>query len=398
MREVRINLSRMHLAAFCDERQHRLRSCVARRRRRDRARVHQRLQRSSDEAVIDEDVLFDREGRIHTFEIASPVAANARPKNQILGARRRPDWIGLDESKRVDGARESGRLTQRASRRHPAGDRQRSSASGTTTSSYVAGRRSCMASPEWRNRVFRLNWRMVRALSVGLLLVFSSAGCRTAPTQSKPASPISAPGRAAPSSERNTVQRFARGYFPGRSGQIFLVPAEGQFIVDSELPLYQFMHGSPWSYDTHAPALLLWAALRPSDDLERAHHPAGHCADARGAARDIAAAHRDGAHPAAGPRAWRGAPTGDRRLRARRRPCGLLHKYAAVMPTLSRLRAEGAWFDSTYVSSAPTVTAVGHANIGTGAEPGTHGVAVNHIFDRLQKRAQEAYANSIPAS
>ena len=48
---------------------------------------------------------------------------------------------------------------------------------------------------------------------------------------------------------------FARGYFPGRSGQVFLVPKQGRFVTSHD-PLYPFMHGSPWDYDTHIPLLL----------------------------------------------------------------------------------------------------------------------------------------------
>ena len=51
---------------------------------------------------------------------------------------------------------------------------------------------------------------------------------------------------------------FARGYFPGRSGQVFVVPKEGAFVTSHD-PLYQFMHGSPWEYDTHIPLLLYGA-------------------------------------------------------------------------------------------------------------------------------------------
>ena len=48
---------------------------------------------------------------------------------------------------------------------------------------------------------------------------------------------------------------FARGYFPGRSGEIFFVPYEGDFLHDKR-PLYAFMHGSPWPYDSRIPLLL----------------------------------------------------------------------------------------------------------------------------------------------
>ena len=43
------------------------------------------------------------------------------------------------------------------------------------------------------------------------------------------------------------------------------------------------------------------------------------------------------------------------------------------------------------MSSVPTLTAVGHANLGTGAEPQTHGLAVNYLFNRVTGKSQEAY-------
>ena len=51
---------------------------------------------------------------------------------------------------------------------------------------------------------------------------------------------------------------FARGYFPGRSGQVFVVPKQGWFVTSRD-PLYNFMHGSPWDYDMHIPMLFYGA-------------------------------------------------------------------------------------------------------------------------------------------
>ena len=65
--------------------------------------------------------------------------------------------------------------------------------------------------------------------------------------------------------------------------------------------------------------------------------------------------------------------------------------YADVLPTLSRLRREGAWFGNAHVTSVPTLTAVGHANLGTGAEPRVHGLVVNKLFNRVSGKFQEAY-------
>ena len=44
---------------------------------------------------------------------------------------------------------------------------------------------------------------------------------------------------------------FARAYYPGRSGQIAVVPKEGEFITRRGT---DFMHGSPWDYDVRIPS------------------------------------------------------------------------------------------------------------------------------------------------
>ena len=66
-------------------------------------------------------------------------------------------------------------------------------------------------------------------------------------------------------------------------------------------------------------------------------------------------------------------------------------KYASVMPTLTRMRKEGAWFSQAHTIVLPTVTGVGHANIGTGSEPRFHGIVVNNLFNRGTGKPQEAY-------
>src|SRR5215204_6023493 len=97
---------------------------------------------------------------------------------------------------------------------------------------------------------------MLRWSPVLLVLTLASASCRS--TSSRPAAigPASTTAARATSASREAwLQQFARGYFPGRSGQIFMVSREGDFLVDRN-PLYAFMHGSPWPYDTHIPLLL----------------------------------------------------------------------------------------------------------------------------------------------
>ena len=71
-------------------------------------------------------------------------------------------------------------------------------------------------------------------------------------------------------------------------------------------------------------------------------------------------------------------------------------KHAAVMPTLSRMRREGAWFSEARTIVLPTVTGVGHANIGTGSDPRFHGITVNNLFNRVTGKSQEAYDDLDP--
>ena len=71
-------------------------------------------------------------------------------------------------------------------------------------------------------------------------------------------------------------------------------------------------------------------------------------------------------------------------------------KYADVMPTLSRLRREGAWFPNARINYLPTLTSVGHATIGTGTDPRFHGLAANNLFSRVTQKPQPAYADLDP--
>ena len=203
------------------------------------------------------------------------------------------------------------------------------------------------------------------------------------------------PPATAPTAPPTWLDQFARGYFPGRSGQVFLVSREGDFVVDRD-PLYAFMHGSPWEYDTHIPLLFHGAPfIKPgaSKDPVSQQDVVPTLAALLGTAPPATAMGRDAA---AGTGVDDDAASSDRDVRARRDSCGLLRYLRERMPTLSRLRHEGAWFGNAHVTSVPTLTAVGHANLGTGAEPRIHGLAVNHLFNRVSGKAQEAYLGLDP--
>ena len=183
---------------------------------------------------------------------------------------------------------------------------------------------------------------------------------------------------------------FARGYFPGRSGQVFVVPKQGRFVASRD-PLYAFEHGSPWEYDTHIP--LLWHGgpfMKPGQYNQPVRQ------------QDVAPT--IGAIIGATPLpTYTGRVLSEAIAGAATRPrvvtlmvldamrADYFDKYAALMPTLSRLRNEGAWFARAHANVLPTVTSVGHANIGTGSEPRFHGIVVNNLFNRGISKAQAVF-------
>ena len=229
---------------------------------------------------------------------------------------------------------------------------------------------------------------------LAVLLAVASASCRSSapPPVTGPAAATAAPATgAAPGGQRDAwLAQFARGYFPGRSGQVFIVSREGEFLVDRN-PLYAFMHGSPWSYDTHIPLLLygppfvkalVWNERVSQQDVAPTLAALlGTSPPATAIGRPL----REALTPASTP------PRVVALLVLDGTRADYFDTYRDVLPTLSRLRAGGAWYSQAHVSTVPTLTAVGHANLGTGAEPQTHGLAVNYLFNRVTGKSQEAY-------
>lgn len=182
---------------------------------------------------------------------------------------------------------------------------------------------------------------------------------------------------------------FARGYYPGRSGQIFVVPRQGDVITDHD-PLYGFMHGSPWDYDTHIPLLLHGPSLvKPGtfDGLAKQQDLAPTLAALIGAAMPPATTGRaltEALQPGPPPRVALVLVLDGMRA-------DYFDRYAAVMPAIGRLRREGAWFANARINYLPTVTSVGHATVGTGTDPSVHGLAANTVFNRITRRPQQVY-------
>ncbi len=236
-----------------------------------------------------------------------------------------------------------------------------------------------------------------RLLAAGLVVGLATAGCATTSSTTRTANGMTTAGTVAPaakagdpSARQRWLEMFARGYFPGRSGQIFVVPRENDIITERD-PLYNFMHGSPWDYDTRIPILFYGSPFIRQGQWNDAV-----------AQQDIAPT--IGALIGAAP-----APTFTGRVlsnalapgAARPRVVALIvldamradyfDKYADVMPTLTRMRSQGAWFAQARANTLPTVTGVGHATVGTGTDPRIHGITVNNLFNRLTGKSQPAY-------
>ena len=198
---------------------------------------------------------------------------------------------------------------------------------------------------------------------------------------------------AAVAARQRFLEMFARAYFPGRTGQLLIVPREGDFITQPD-PDVAYMHGSPWAYDVSIPLMFAGPAVRTGVYSMPAVQ--------QDVAPTLAAALGVSMPPTATGRVLPVLRTGFARPRVvfvlvldgMRRD--YFDRYADVMPTLSALRRRAAWFSQAHVNFLPTNTAVGHSTIATGTDPCIHGVTGNNIYDRLHRRRQDLFAGMMP--
>jgi hypothetical protein len=198
-------------------------------------------------------------------------------------------------------------------------------------------------------------------------------------------------GRAA--TRQRFLDAFARSYFPGRTGQLMIVPREGDFITRPEAEV-DYMHGSPWPYDVAIPMMFAGPAVKAGTYALPAVQ--------QDVAPTLAAALGVAMPPTVTGRALPVLRAGFTRPRAvfllvldgMRRD--YFDRYADVMPTLVGLRRGGAWLSQARVNVIPSNTAVGHASISTGTDPRFHGVTGNNFYDRSRSRRQDLFAGMVP--
>ena len=104
VREMFVDLARMHRLARAHEREHLLGSLPPHRNGRRGPRVHQRVNSARQESVVDEEVLLDAELRVATLEVARPIALHAVAQRQVLRPRRGANRVSLNEPKLVQRA------------------------------------------------------------------------------------------------------------------------------------------------------------------------------------------------------------------------------------------------------------------------------------------------------
>ena len=189
------------------------------------------------------------------------------------------------------------------------------------------------------------------------------------------------------------LEMFARAYFPGRTGQLLIVPRQGDFITRPEANV-AYMHGSPWEYDVEIPLMFAGPAVNTG-------------------VYSTPAVQQDVAPTLAAALGVPMPPTATGRVLPVLRPGfapprvvfllildgmrrDYFDRYADVMPTLSAIRRRAAWFSQAHVNVLPTNTAVGHSTIATGTDPCIHGISVNNIYDRSHRRRQDLFAGLMP--
>jgi hypothetical protein len=195
---------------------------------------------------------------------------------------------------------------------------------------------------------------------------------------------------------QRALTMFARAYYPGRSAQIMIVPCEGCIVVARRDPVTKFMHGSPWPYDARIPLLFYGAPyVRRGTYPQAARHQDVMPTLAR--VLDLPLPPTVTGRPlseALGPAAPLPRIVVVAVLDAMR--VDYFDRHAGVMPTLDRLRREGAWFANAAVDYLPSITSLGHTTVSTGADPRVHGTTGNSMFDHVARKPQDAFAGNTP--
>ncbi|MEX0992238.1 MAG: alkaline phosphatase family protein [Actinomycetota bacterium] len=171
------------------------------------------------------------------------------------------------------------------------------------------------------------------------------------------------------------LERTARGYFPGRGGQLQTLTAPPDFVGPG-LP-----HVGPWDYLQHVP--MLWygpGQIAASGRVGRSVTSAD-IAATQAALLQFDRFRSDG------------QPMHEVLPQGRREPpkliitmiwdaagMNVLDKWGSSWPYLRSLIPKGTWYEHATVGTSPSTTAPVHATIGTGMFPQSHGVTGHRVL------------------
>ena len=165
------------------------------------------------------------------------------------------------------------------------------------------------------------------------------------------------------------IARMRRGYVPGRSGDILVVPREPSYIGTAQRPV----HNGPWDYLAEVPLVFYGPGVVPR--LGPVDRPAT-TADVAASLDDMIGYDFDAEHGRTLPEVasvenqprivvvivWDGGGW------------NALREHSHSWPFLKRMTLKGVSFSDATIGSSPSNTPPIHTTLGTGAFPSSHGI------------------------
>ena len=240
--------------------------------------------------------------------------------------------------------------------------------------------------------------RRTRSGAVALAGAALLSGCGGVPSASSGAGDRGGEAAGRPDIGREqVVEALARGWFPGRAGDIAVIP-DPQAIITYGGESNRYMHGGPWPFDSDMPLLLHGpGTFRPGVyDAPASHQDIGATVTellglppwSGATGRPLSEAFENGDD------AGRPGLVAVLVLDALR--SDYLERKAGLLPNLGRLAEEGARFANARINYLPTNTSTAHSTISTATDPAIHGIVGNGLYDRRTGESKLAYDGAAP--
>ncbi|MCZ0935754.1 MAG: alkaline phosphatase family protein [Gemmatimonadetes bacterium] len=193
------------------------------------------------------------------------------------------------------------------------------------------------------------------------------------------------------------VEALARGRFPGRVGDIAVIP-DSRAIITYPSESNRYMHGGPWPHDSDVPLLLhgpgtfrrgVYGAQASHQDIGATVTELLGLPPSSGATgRPLREAFANGEEA--------GQPGLVAVLVLDALRSDYLERKADLLPNLSRLAEESARFTNARVDYLPTNTSTAHSTLSTATDPAIHGIVGNGLYDRRTGESKLAYDGVAP--